>query len=95
MLREYIEQGFKIKCTIPAYQEQYDFEGNLISDGKNSYKATRFNILELMASLKEEVDNMTNVVKRNLKSDVKTEYLQAIVGKLKEVQDAINAVNEE
>ena len=95
VLREYIEQGFKIKCTIPAYQEQYDFEGNLISDGKNSYKATRFNILELMASLKEEVDNMTNVVKRNLKSDVKTEYLQAVVGKLKEVQDAINAVNEE
>ena len=69
--------------------------GTLIADGKNSYKATRFNILELMSSLKEEVDNMTNVVKRNLKSDVAPEYLQNIVDKLKEVQYAINAVNEE
>ncbi|MBQ8379226.1 MAG: MBL fold metallo-hydrolase, partial [Clostridia bacterium] len=95
VLKEYIEQGFKINCAIPAYQEQYDMEGKLLSDGHNSYKATRFNILELMASLKEEVDSMTNVVKRNLKSDVQSDYLQTIVGKLKEVQDAINAVNEE
>lgn len=95
VLKEYIEQGFRIKCAIPAYQEEYDMNGTLIADGKNSYKATRFNILELMSSLKEEVDNMTNVVKRNLKSDVAPEYLQNIVDKLKEVQYAINAVNEE
>ena len=49
----------------------------------------------IMASLKEEVDSMTNNVKRNLKSDVKADYLQAVVGKLKEVQDAIDAVNNE
>ena len=94
VLSEYIEQGFKINTTIPAYQEQYDINGTLLSDGKNSYKATRYNILELMTSLKEEVDAMTNNVKRNLKSDVNTEYLQTIVEKLKEVQDSINEVND-
>ena len=94
VLKEYIEQGFKIDSTIPAYQEQYDMDGKLLHDGKNSYKATRYNILELMASLKEEVDSMTNNVKRNLKSDVDQEYLQLIVDKLKDVQDSINIVNE-
>ncbi len=94
VLKEYIEQGFRINSTIPAYQEQYDINGTLLSDGKNSYKASRFNILELMASLKEEVDTMTNNVKRNLKSDVDTEYLQVMVNKLKSVQDAINEVND-
>ena len=69
-------------------------DGTLLSDGKNSYKATRYNILELMTSLKEEVDTMTNNVKRNLKSDVNTEYLQNIVEKLKDVQDSINIVND-
>lgn len=94
VLREYIEQGFKIHSTIPAYQEQYDMNGTLLSDGKNSYKASRFNILELMTSLKEEVDTMTNNVKRNLKSDVDVEYLQMMVEKLKSVQDAIDEVND-
>ena len=69
--------------------------GNLLSDGRNSYKATRYNILELMTSLKEEVDTMTNNVKRNLKSDVDAEYLQTIVNKLREVQNSIDRVNEE
>lgn len=94
VLSEYIEQGFRIKSTIPGYQEQYDINGTLLSDGRNSYKATRYNILELMTSLKEEVDTMTNNVKRNLKSDVDTEYLQTIVEKLKSVQDSIDGVNE-
>ena len=93
VLKEYIQQGFKINAINPAYQEQYDVDGTLLSDGKNSYKATRYNILELMTSLKEEVDTMTNNVKRNLKSDVNTEYLQNIVEKLKDVQDSINIVN--
>lgn len=94
VLKEYIQQGFKINAINPAYQEQYDADGTLLSDGKNSYKATRYNILELMTSLKEEVDTMTNNVKRNLKSDVNTEYLQNIVEKLKDVQDSINIVND-
>ena len=94
VLKEYIQQGFKINAINPAYQEQYDVDGTLLSDGKNSYKATRYNILELMTSLKEEVDTMTNNVKRNLKSDVNTEYLQNIVEKLKDVQDSINIVND-
>jgi len=94
VLSEYIEQGFRIKSTIPGYQEQYDINGTLLSDGRNSYKATRYNILELMTSLKEEVYTMTNNVKRNLKSDVDTEYLQTIVEKLKSVQDSIDGVNE-
>lgn len=94
VLKEYIQQGFKINAINPAHQEQYDVDGTLLSDGKNSYKATRYNILELMTSLKEEVDTMTNNVKRNLKSDVNTEYLQNIVEKLKDVQDSINIVND-
>lgn len=92
VLREYIEQGFKIPATIPAYQECYDENGKLISDGRNSYKATRYNILEIMAALKEEIDEMTNGVKKNLKRDVKDEYLEMIVSKLKVVQDAIDDV---
>lgn len=95
VLREYIEQGFKIDCTIPGYQECYSEDGTLISDGRNSYKATRYNILELMASLKDEVDTMTNNVKKTLKGELQTEYLQSIVDKLKEVQDSIDNVNSE
>ena len=95
VLKEYIEQGFKINCVIPDYEECYDVNGTLIADRKNSYKATRYNILELMASLKEEIDGMTNNVKRNLKSSVTDEYLQNIVLKLKDVQSAIDSVNDQ
>ena len=95
VLKEYIEQGFKINCVIPDYEECYDVNGTLIADRKNSYKATRYNILELMASLKEEIDGMTNNVKRNLKSSVTDEYLQNIVLKLKDVQKSIDSVNEQ
>ena len=38
---------------------------------------------------------MTNNVKKTLKGEVQTEYLQSLVEKLKEVQDSINVVNEE
>ena len=94
VLKEYVEQGFKIPSTIPSLDECYDINGKLLSDNKNSYKATRFNILELMASLKEEIDGMTNVVKKNLKSNVETSYLEEVVEKLKVVQNSVNSVNE-
>lgn len=95
VFKEYIEQGFKINSVIPDFEECYDMSGKLLADKKNSYKATRYNILELMASLKEQVDDMTNNVKKNLKSTVAKEYLEATVSKLKDVQSAIDAVNEE
>ena len=83
---------FKIPCVIPAYEESYSIDGKLIEKLITEYKSTRFDILELLSFLKEDVDNMTNSVKAELKNNLDTDDLIQIKEKLDEVKEALRAV---
>ncbi len=88
-LKNAIYDKFKIPCTIPNYEETYSPEGNLISSGASEYKSTRFDILELLSFLKEDVDTMTNSVKDEIKHNVTEEELVQIRRKLNDLKEEI------
>lgn len=92
VLRSMIEEKFKIPCTIPGYEETYNIDGTLVESNISHYKSTRFDILELLSFLKEDVNTMTNTVKAELKNNIEISDLVAIYEKLNDVKEAIEKV---
>ena len=66
--------------------------GEIISSKHPSYKSTRFDILEMLSFLKQDVDDMTNSVKLEIKNNIEMEDLVSILEKLEEVKKAISNV---
>ena len=93
-LKNHIYDKFKINSVIPSYQETYDLNGSLINSGISEYKSVRFDILEDLSFLKEDIDTMTNKVKSNLKRNVETEELQQIKQDLEELKLKIKDIKE-
>ena len=89
-LRTSINERFGINAIIPAYEDTYTDDGNMIQSKNVAYKSTRFDILETLAHLKEDVDNMSNTVKAELKNNVETTDLNELMLKLSEVKEAIS-----
>ncbi len=89
VFQEEITKKFNIPSCIPNYEETYDIDGNLIGSNASSYKSTRFDILEMLAFLKQDVDTMTNTVKYEIKNNLEMSDLMAILDKLQEVKKAI------
>ena len=87
-----VREKFNINSVIPSYEETYSLDGELISSNVPTYKSTRFDILELLSFLKQDVDDMTNLVKAELKHNIEADELVEIKGKLDEVKDAISKV---
>ncbi len=83
---------FKIPCIIPSYEESYNIDGELIESLIPTYKSTRFDILELLSFLKQDVDDMTNSVKAELKNNIETNELMEIKSRLDNVKLALEAV---
>ena len=88
-LKEAIEKEFNIPCQIPEYAQTYSIDGNLLDFVKTEYKSTRFDILEMLSFLKQDVDDMTNVVKADLKNNRDNDNLDSVLQKLQEVKEAI------
>lgn len=89
VLRNYIEERFNIPVTIPDYESSYTIDGEFIKTEALTYKSTRFDILEILSFLKQDVDDLTNSVKSEIKTDVDTNSLNIIYKKLDEVKKAI------
>ena len=89
-LRTSINERFGINAVIPAYEDTYTDDGNMIQSKNVAYKSTRFDILETLAHLKEDVDNMSNTVKSELKNNVESTDLNELMLKLSEVKEAIS-----
>ena len=89
VLRNYIEERFNIPVTIPDYESSYTIDGKFIKTDAITYKSTRFDILELLSLLKQDVDELSNSVKTEIKTDVNTDSLNIIYKKLSEVKKAI------
>ena len=87
-----VYEKFKIPCIIPSYEESYDVNGEIIQTIVPTYKSTRFDVLELLSFLKQDVDDMTNSVKAELKNNIEADELAAIRTKLNDVKEALEAV---
>lgn len=91
-LKNTINEEFGINVVIPDYQETYSVNGELLENKVSKYKSTRFDILEMLSFLKEDVDEMTNKVKIDIKNNANTGELKQIYEKLIEVKDVLNKV---
>lgn len=92
VFKDEITKKFGIKTYIPSYEETYDISGELIHTKHPSYKSTRFDILEMLSFLKQDVDDMTNSVKSEIKNNIEISDLVTILEKLEEVKKAISNV---
>lgn len=92
VFKDEITKRFNIPAYIPSYEETYDMSGEIISSKHPSYKSTRFDILEMLSFLKQDVDDMTNSVKLEIKNNIEMEDLVSILEKLEEVKKAISNV---
>lgn len=90
VLRNYIIERFGIDVTIPSYEDTYTIDGELVSSGVVKYKSTRFDILEMLSFLKQDVDDVSNMVKSEIKTTVDSNTLNDIYKKLDEVKRALN-----
>ncbi len=88
--KETITNTFGINCIIPDFEQTYTDDGRLIENNILSYKSTRFDILETLSFLKQDVDDMTNTIKSNLKNNIDNIDLKEIQNKLDEVKVALS-----
>ena len=66
VLKNYITERFNIPVTIPNYEDTYTIDGNFVGSKQVTYKSTRFDILEMLSFLKQDVDDVSNLVKKIL-----------------------------
>lgn len=91
-LKNELTEKFKINCIIPDYKETYTKDGILVEATNTSYQSTRFDILELLSFLKEDVDNMTNTVKTEIKHNGNENDLVQIKNKLNELKESLSNI---
>src|SRR5574344_2976532 len=91
-LKNYITDKFNIECIIPNYEETYSIDGELLNSGEVKYKFTRFDIIEMLSYLKQDVDDMSNSVKTEIKNTVDQDSLKDIYTKLDEIKKSLAEV---
>ena len=89
VLRNYIIESFGIDVTIPSYEDTYTIDGEFVNSKIVTYKSTRFDILEMLSFLKQDVDDVSNMVKSEIKTTVDSDTLNEIYKKLDEVKKAL------
>jgi len=88
IFRSEILNKFGINSIIPSIEETYTIDGKLI-ETKATYNSSRFDILEELSFLKQNIDDVTNIVKTEIKHNIVEEDLQGIREKLADIQLAI------
>lgn len=88
IFRSEILNRFGINAIIPNLEETFTLDGKLI-ETKTTYNSARFDILEELSFLKQDMDDVTNIVKSEIKHNIVEEDLQGIREKLAEIQQAI------
>lgn len=94
VLKSYINERFNIPVTIPNYEDTYTIDGEFVKSSAITYKSNRFDILEMLSFLKQDVDDVSNVVKAEIKTTIDSETLTDIYKKLDEVKKALSMAKE-
>ena len=93
-IKEKIENEAKIAVTVPEYGETYELKEKVSMtnrvEGPNEKKFVRLEILERMRTLKEEIEDMEEIVKDGyLSEDRKEEDITELAERLKELENQI------
>ena len=94
-LKAEIEEKLGIECVIPELEDSYTIDDNkeCVKDKFNlKYVSARFEVLELLSDLKLDVDDMTNVIKGQLKHNVEEDELVTLREKLTELREVIDTM---
>ena len=94
VLKQKLEENTEIPITIPEFGESYELDERLELVGKTKDEAKerylRLDVLERMNTLKEELEDMSNIVKEEyLESDASDEDIARIKCRLKELEQQI------
>lgn len=94
VLKQKLEESTQIPITIPDFGETYELNDELQMVGKAKNEAKerylRLDVLERMNTLKEELDDMSNIVKEEyLDKDTSDEEINKIKDRLKELEQQI------
>ena len=100
ILKSKIEESVKIPVIIPGYGEQYSLD-NVITligelDETKKYKYLKLEVMDRLATLKEELEEMAEIIKDDIyTSDKQDEEILEINNKIKELEQQIVKVIEE
>ena len=94
ILKEKIIETTQIPVTIPDFGEQYDLDETIrvISklDSNYKYRFLRLEVIDRLATLKEELDEMSDIIKEDIfDEDTQDEQIEAINAKIKELEQQI------
>ena len=94
VLKSKLEESTDIPITIPDFGESYELEENVEMVGKAKEEAKqrylRLEVLERMNTLKEEIEDMSNIVKEEyLEKDTSDEDVAKLKDRLKELEQQI------
>jgi len=99
-LKRKIQEDINIPVSIPAYGEKYELDDKLqvsmVTEVPNQDKFLRLKIIERMATLKEEIEDMSEIVRTGmLGEDTEDEKLRDLNEKIKELEKQIVKIIEE
>ncbi len=94
VLKQKIIENTSIPVTIPEYGETYQIDDSIKLTSKmnisKKYRPLRLEVLERMETLKEEVEDMTYIIKKDrLSEDTKDEELINLNQKIKDLEKMI------
>ena len=92
--KSYINERFDIPVIIPSYEDTYTIDGEFVKSSSITYKSNRFDILEMLSFLKQDVDDVSNAIKSEIKTTIDSETLNDIYKKLDEVKKALSMAKE-
>ena len=94
VLKEKILETTEIPVTIPSFGETYTLDETLAVEKTyelpKKYRPLRLEVIERMNTLKEEIEDMTQIVKEEkLSENVRDEEIQSLNVKIKELEQKI------
>ena len=94
ILKEKLIETTQIPVTIPDYGENYNLDDTIrmISKVKeqSKYKYLRLEVIDRLSTLKEELDEMSSIIKEDIfDEDTKDEQIAEINAKIKELEQQI------
>ncbi len=87
--KQYILEKFGIDAIIPSLEESYTLDGKLLSKQAPTYTSARLDIMEVLSTIKQDVDDLSNTVKGEIKNNLSMEDLNKIQQKLAELKKVI------
>lgn len=90
--KDAIYEKFHITSVIPGLGESYTLDGDLIELKEDVYTSGRLDILETLSGLKQDVEELTNALKAELKDNIELGDIASIQSKLSELKKSLHMI---